>query len=509
MTSEPLDGSLQPPLTPPGAGSDAVPLPAVGPSPAEWARVTSPPTAAVPTGRSMTTTTEMPAMVTAAIAAPSAPPASPPVAAPSTPPSVGVTPPASYAAPISPAAGASSLGRAPAGGWSAPTPDAHVPPESTGPSRALLAVLATMALVLVGLGIGFGFFRGDSTTSVTAEDESVVFENEFATDEAQVEDSAETGTNAPADDGDADSVDATPSNPALADMPDATLEPVAFVARTVGPSVVLLQTAVGQGSGIIYDESGLIVTNAHVVGTATTLEIVLASGFRLDGTVVGSDPDRDVAVVSFDPGGLDFAVADIGLLETVEVGQVAVAIGSPFGLDQTVTAGIVSALGRSVPGRTIPVQMIQTDASINPGNSGGALADREGRVIGMNTSIRTDGVSSTNAGVGFAIPADTFLDIANRLVNGESLQSGFLGVNVQNPTSGEAGALITSVEPGSPAADGGIEIGDLIISVEGSRITDTSELVARVTLGQPGEPTAVELLRSGELVELEVVLGSR
>ena len=200
--------------------------------------------------------------------------------------------------------------------------------------------------------------------------------------------------------------------------------------------------------------------------------------------------------------------------ETVQVGQLAVAIGSPFGLEQSVTAGIVSAVNRAVPhanvidGSPTIVEMIQTDAPINPGNSGGALADRQGRVVGMNTSIRTDGIVSGNLGVGFAIPSDTILLVADRIVNGESLDVGFLGVSGQNPALGRAGALIIDVVEDSPAWDGGLMPGDLVVSVDGFPILGMSELAAKIRISSPGTEVEIGVIRNGEEAFFKVILGT-
>ncbi|HJM97124.1 MAG TPA: PDZ domain-containing protein, partial [Acidimicrobiales bacterium] len=198
----------------------------------------------------------------------------------------------------------------------------------------------------------------------------------------------------------------------------------------------------------------------------------------------------------------------------VRVGQLAVAIGSPFGLEQSVTAGIVSAINRAVTteniydGSIAVVEMIQTDAPINPGNSGGALVDRQGRVVGMNTLIRTDGVVEGNIGVGFAIPTDTIFLVAERITNGESLESGFLGISGQNPTLGRAGALVISVVMGSPADSAGLETGDLIIAVDDAPILGMSELAARIRLSSPGTTLEVTVLRNGEQMTFTVVLAA-
>ena len=296
-------------------------------------------------------------------------------------------------------------------------------------------------------------------------------------------------------------------------IPGESIEPVTSVALAVSPSVVRIDTSTGTGSGIILDSSGRVVTNAHVVNGARTVEIRLADGTRAEGTVLGSDPNVDIAIVQIE-GEVLFQEANFALSDTVQVGQLAVAIGSPFGLEQSVTAGIVSAVNRAVPhanvtdGSPTIVEMIQTDAPINPGNSGGALADRQGRVVGMNTSIRTDGIVSGNLGVGFAIPSDTILLVADRIVNGESLDVGFLGVSGQNPALGRAGALIIDVVEESPAWDGGLMPGDLVVSVDGSPILGMSELAAKIRISSPGTEVEIGVIRNGEEAFFKVILGT-
>ncbi len=309
--------------------------------------------------------------------------------------------------------------------------------------------------------------------------------------------------------------DPAPEEPVpLVDVPGPlqgdSLEPVADVAAAVAPAVVLIETGVGQGSGIVYDEAGLVLTNAHVVGEAQDVLVRLASGIRVEGEVVGSDPSNDVAVVQI-PTDEDFGVAVLAPMESIRVGQLAVAIGSPFGLEQTVTAGVVSALGRVLNNEVLGVQsvveMIQTDAPINPGNSGGALADIEGRVIGMNTAIQTDGTAG-NVGVGFAIPSDTAKLIADRIVAGEPLESGYLGVTGQDATIGEPGALIVSVIEGDPADLAGLEVGDLVVGAADEPVSGMSDLAARVRLRSPGEVLSLDVLRDGQILSIDVTLGA-
>lgn len=379
-----------------------------------------------------------------------------------------------------------------------PAPTSASPPplgESRGRWRVAAGFVGGMALsaALVGGGVVIG---------TQLDDDPVVVEQ------------ADTPTTIPASAGaGADLTPPTTPPPVVEDDPD--VEPVTAVARALSPSVVLINTGVGQGSGIIWDaENGYIVTNDHVTGSADTVSVLFDDGVQVSGVVVGGDSARDIAVVQVDPEGLDLVEAVFAPTETVEVGQLAVAIGSPFGLDQSVTAGIVSAVNRingfggSDPANPVAVEMIQTDAPINPGNSGGALANKDGHVIGMNTSIRTDGVTTANVGVGFAVPSDTILIIAERIVNGESLELGFLGINGATPTDGTLGALVSLVVDASPAAVAGLEVGDLIIEVDGELVTTMEQLSADFKFFRPGDEIEIEILREGERITLQVTVGS-
>lgn len=297
---------------------------------------------------------------------------------------------------------------------------------------------------------------------------------------------------------------------------ETSLEPVADVADAVSPSIVVIISDEGQGSGVVWDaENGYIVTNNHVVELSTNVDVEFPDGQTVVGTVIGGDPSRDVAVVGVDPDEVNSLVqAVFAPTSEVRVGQLAVAIGGPFGLDQSVTSGVVSAINRvlleggSDPDNPSPVEMIQTDAPINPGNSGGALADRFGRVIGINTQIRTAGPNSGNVGVGFAIPSDTIVLIARRIVSGESLDIGFLGIQGETPTDGSHGALVTSVVDGSPADDSGIKAGDLIIAVNGKEVTSMADLAAEIKLFRPGESVDILLLRDGIRLTVQAILAA-
>jgi putative serine protease PepD len=283
-------------------------------------------------------------------------------------------------------------------------------------------------------------------------------------------------------------------------------EPVAAVAAALTPSMVQIQTDLGLGSGVIFDAGGLILTAAHVVGSSDRVLVQLADGSKVDGTVVGADSNSDVAVVRVEAPGL--VAAPLAIDEELLPGQMAIAIGSPFGLDQTVTAGVISSVSRSVVGSDGSVrELIQTDAPINPGNSGGALADRQARVIGINDQIFSR--SGGNEGVGFAIPISYAREIADRLVAGESIETATLGVTGTDPSIGTAGGLITGVQPGSPAVAAGLAVGDLVTAVDGAPIQSFTDLAAEIRTHQPGDAIHLTVVRLGTEVELEATLGAR
>ncbi len=282
-------------------------------------------------------------------------------------------------------------------------------------------------------------------------------------------------------------------------------EPVADVAAALSPAVVQIETGSGLGSGFVYDaDQGLIMTAAHVVDGATDVTLRLADGRTADGTVVGADDGSDVAVVRTDADGL--TAASLALDDDPEVGQLAVAIGSPFGLDQTVTSGIVSAVGRTVETPGGAVAMVQTDAPINPGNSGGALADRQGRVIGVNDSIASE--SGGNVGVGFAVPIGTAKQIADQLVAGQPIANGYLGVSAGDVTDGSTeGAQVVQVEPGGPGDDAGLRTGDVITAVDDGSITASADLVAAIRSHAPGDEVQLTVVRQGDESQVSVTLG--
>jgi S1-C subfamily serine protease len=283
-------------------------------------------------------------------------------------------------------------------------------------------------------------------------------------------------------------------------------EPVAAVAQVVSPSVVQIETSDGLGSGVVYDSSGLVMTNAHVVGSATTVTVRTADGEAIEGEVLGTDTGTDIAVVR--APGIDAPAASLAIDTKPAVGQIAVAVGSPYGLDQTVTSGIVSAVNRPVDNdKGVVVNMIQTDASINPGNSGGALANRDGQIIGINTAIFSQ--TGENTGIGFAIPIATAKKAADQLVNGQSVAKAGLGLSGPSETpNGDAGAYVQSVTPGGAADLAGIRDGDLIVDVDGTAIRSFDELRGFISSHSPGETVTVTVIRDGERIEIEVTLGT-
>ena len=268
----------------------------------------------------------------------------------------------------------------------------------------------------------------------------------------------------------------------------------------------------GVGSGIIVTTDGYVLTNNHVIENADDIKVSLNDGRDFKGKVVGRDPKTDVAVVKIEGTGLPaitFADSD-----KIEVGDMVLAVGNPFGIGQTVTTGIISAKGRATMGLDYE-DFIQTDAAINPGNSGGALVDIDGRLIGMNTAILSR--SGGNQGIGFAVPTNLARWVMESLVNTGSVERGFLGVNIQDLTPELAkefklneakGALVAEVTAGSPAEKAGIKGGDLITSFNGKDVSDSRHLKLQVGACTPGSSVAVNVLRDGANKALTVKVES-
>ena len=304
---------------------------------------------------------------------------------------------------------------------------------------------------------------------------------------------------------------------AEAPVDDSGDEPVVAVAEALVDAVVLVSVPeASHGSGIVFDDGGRIVTNAHVIDDADEVVVSLPNGRQIVAEVVGFDVRRDVAVLQLTEPDNSLVPAVFAFTEDVQVGQLAVALGSPFDLDRTVTSGIVSAVGRVIDSygcqlgfgaECAGVSMIQTDAPINPGNSGGPLADREGRVIGMNTAIQSTGLTIGNIGVGFAIPSDTVVLVARRLILGEPIGTAWLGIRGESTTDGRPGAVIVEVVEGSPAELAGLLVGDRIFRSDGRIIRDMAALRADIQIRLPGSRVELEYERDGEVGLAQVQLG--
>ncbi len=265
----------------------------------------------------------------------------------------------------------------------------------------------------------------------------------------------------------------------------------------------------GIGSGVIVTKDGYILTNNHVVDGADEVKVALQDGREFTAKVIGRDPKSDVAVIKIEANNLPLVpMADS---DKVEVGDVVLAIGNPFGIGQTVTTGIVSATGRAGAVGLDYEDFIQTDAAINPGNSGGALVDAEGRLIGINTAILSR--SGGNQGIGFAIPTNLARDVMDSLIKEGHVTRGYLGVMIQDVTPSLAkefrlkenkGALVGDVTPSSPAEKAGLENGDIIVDFNGKAVKDSRHLKLEVARTKPGETVPVKVLRNGNSKTLEV-----
>jgi serine protease Do len=268
----------------------------------------------------------------------------------------------------------------------------------------------------------------------------------------------------------------------------------------------------GLGSGVIVSSDGYILTNNHVVNNASEIQVALNDGRQLTAKVVGTDPQTDVALIKINADNLPaLTLADS---DKVEIGDVVLAIGNPFGIGQTVTKGIVSAKDRTTSGDG-DEDFIQTDAAINPGNSGGALVDTEGRLVGINSAILTR--SGGNQGIGFAVPSNLARWVMDSLVKNGRVERGLLGVMIQNLTPDLAkafkldrttGALVGDVSPGGPADKAGLKSGDVITQFNGQPIQDASQLKLRVAESAPGSTAQVSVSRNGESKTFDVTLGS-
>jgi Do/DeqQ family serine protease len=274
------------------------------------------------------------------------------------------------------------------------------------------------------------------------------------------------------------------------------------------------QRRVGLGSGVIVSPEGYLLTNHHVVDQATEIEVQLTDGRAARARFVGSDPETDIAVLKIDLGALP--VITLGDVRALQVGDAVLAIGNPFNVGQTVTAGIVSALDRKQDDSSPFQNFIQTDAAINPGNSGGALVNAAGELVGINTAIysRTGG----SMGIGFAVPVDTARRVMEALVSGGSVRRGWIGVEPRDLSAElveslklpvTAGVLIAGVQQGGPAARGGVRPGDVVVRVGDTPVANTSELLAAVAALPPQSASTLAVQRGAQTLELPVEVAER
>ncbi len=315
------------------------------------------------------------------------------------------------------------------------------------------------------------------------------------------------------------------------DLLDAYSQAVVRAADCVSPAVVSITTRIprpspapsggrddtrgGSGSGVVFTPDGLIITNSHVVHGADRVTVALPDGHTARGDVIGEDPDTDLAVLKIDvpadAGSLPFA--SLGDSSAVHVGQVAIAIGNPYGFDATVTAGVVSALGRSLPARTgrLMDDIIQTDAALNPGNSGGPLVTSRGDVIGVNTAVILPA-----QGLCFAIASNTVRFVVSRLLRDGRVRRSYIGVAGQKVTVSRrlarhhglalsSGILVASIEPDAPAASAGLRDNDIIVGLASATVAGVDDLHRLLTDERIGVPTAITILRGVERHELTIV----
>ncbi len=276
------------------------------------------------------------------------------------------------------------------------------------------------------------------------------------------------------------------------------------------------QTSQDEGAGVVYDKQGDILTDEHVVANATKVVVDFQDGVSAPAKVLGTDSSTDVAVLKVDVKASELHPIPFANSSEAQVGDPVVAIGSPFGLPETTTAGIVSAVGRTIQapnGYEIPAA-IQTDAAINPGNSGGPLLDASGQVIGLNDQIQTS--SGDSAGVGFATPGNADIQVANTIISGKKVEHPYVGVSLSNSTSSTPGAEIggtgvgTAIVPGSPAAKAGLVSGDVITKVDDTPITSSDGFITVISGYKPGDVVTLTLVTaSGKTTHVKVTLGVR
>ncbi|HWE08623.1 MAG TPA: trypsin-like peptidase domain-containing protein [Solirubrobacteraceae bacterium] len=273
------------------------------------------------------------------------------------------------------------------------------------------------------------------------------------------------------------------------------------------------QTQQGEGAGVVYNKQGYILTDEHVVANATSVKVKFNNGQQVSAKVIGTDPSTDVGVIKVDVPASQLHPIPLGNSDNAQVGDPVVAIGSPFSLPETTTAGIVSQTGRSITAPnnyTIP-GAIQTDAPINPGNSGGPLLNASAQVIGLNDQIETNNTTQSgqgsSSGVGFATPINTDAKIADQMIAGKKVQHAYVGVELSGTSAG--GAKVSTVQPGSPATAAGLQPGDLITAIDSKAVSSTDQFIATIDNYSPGQSVTLTVTRSGQSKQIQVKLGVR
>jgi putative serine protease PepD len=286
--------------------------------------------------------------------------------------------------------------------------------------------------------------------------------------------------------------------------------------KNVSPGVVDItvtsssagSAAQAEGSGFVIDTSGDIVTNQHVVAGATSIKVRFQDGTVEKATLVGSDQSTDIAVIKVSGDSSLLHPLTFGSSSSLQVGAAVAAIGSPFGLPESMTSGIVSAVNRTItaPNKFSISGAIQTDAAINHGNSGGPLLNMSGQVVGVNAQIESD--SGGNDGVGFAIPSDAVKSVANTLIAGQTVQHAYLGVQVGDSSSG-TGAQVSTVKADTPASKAGLKAGDVITAIDGATVANADDLTAKINAHKPNQKVTLTVTRSGKSLSIDVTLGVR
>jgi putative serine protease PepD len=267
----------------------------------------------------------------------------------------------------------------------------------------------------------------------------------------------------------------------------------------------------GSGTGFVVDTQGHIVTAAHVVDGSHSVTVKLADGTTRNATVLGIDNATDVAVLKIDPSGLTLHPLALGSSSSVDVGAPVAVIGDPFGYARSLSTGVVSGVDRTIqaPNGFTVAHAIQTDAAMNPGNSGGPILDSSGKVIGIADQIATGGGSDQGSGVGFLVPIDLVKSSLKTLEAGGTVSHAYLGIGTGDSTSPVAGAAVSQVKSGGPAADAGLRAGDIVTSLGGTTVTDSNDLVAAIATHQPGDKVAVIVRRGSSTKHLTVTLGTQ